>query len=149
MRESKKLQENKAVGKEFPGVSAQKDTKTSKPPFVGFRVTEEEMEQLKHLSAGMSVSAYIRRCLFGGDGAPRKIRLRAPVKDQEALGRVLGLLGQSRIANNLNQLAYEANCGTLLLDQQSEDQINEAYAYVRSMRLDLTQALGVGGQTQH
>ncbi|WP_306261362.1 plasmid mobilization relaxosome protein MobC [Pararhizobium sp. IMCC21322] len=149
MRESKKLQENKAAGRAFAGGSTPKDKETSKAPFVGFRVTAEEMAQLKHLSAGMSVSAYIRKCLFGGDGAPRKIRLRAPVKDQEALGRVLGLLGQSRIANNLNQLAYDANSGTLLLDQQSEDQINEAYAYVRSMRLDLTQALGIGGQTQH
>nr|WP_306264945.1 plasmid mobilization relaxosome protein MobC [Pararhizobium sp. IMCC3301] len=149
MMESKKLQENKAAGKAFAGASAPRDEAPAKAPRVTLRLTEDELAQLKHLSAGMSVSAYIRKCLFGGDGAPRKIRLRAPVKDQEALGRVLGLLGQSRIANNLNQLAYDANSGTLLLDQQSEDQINEAYAYVRSMRLDLTQALGIGGQTQH
>lgn len=149
MRESKKFRENKAVGKAFAGASAPKDEAPTNAPRVTLRLTDEEMAQLKHLSAGMSVSAYIRKCLFGGDGTPRKIRVRAPVKDQEALGRVLGLLGQSRIANNLNQLAYDANCGTLLLDQQSEDQINEAYTYVRSMRLDLMQALGIGGQTQH
>lgn len=149
MRKSCEFQGRKAVGAVFTDAVTNGAVKPAKAPFVGFRVTDEEMAQLKHLSAGMSVSAYIRKCLFGGDAAPRKIRLRAPIKDQEALGRVLGLLGQSRIANNLNQLAYDANCGTLLLDQQSEDQINEAYAYVRSMRLDLTQALGIGGQTQH
>lgn len=124
-------------------------SKRTKGPRVTLRLTEEELATLKHLSAGVSVSAYIRKCLFGKDAAPRKIRLRAPVQDQEALGRVLGLLGRSRIANNLNQLAHNANRGTLLLDQQSEEQINEAYTHVLSMRADLTQALGINGASQH
>ena len=103
------------------------------------------MAKLKHLSAGVTVSAYIRKCLFGKKETPRKIRLKAPVKDQEALAQVLGKLGESRIANNLNQMAYEANCGSLLLDEQTFTQIKEAYEHVCSMRQHLLEALGVTG----
>lgn len=143
MRKGGKFQGDKTVGAVFADAVKSRAQQSVKAPRVTLRLTDEEMATLKHLSAGMSVSAYIRKCLFGKGAAPRKIRLRAPVQDQEALGRVLGLLGQSRIANNLNQLAHNANCGTLLLDQQSEEQINEAYAKVLSMRADLTQALGI------
>jgi len=114
-------------------------------PRITLRLTEEEMEKLKHLSASVTVSAYIRKCLFGKQTAPRKIRLKAPVKDQEALAKVLGKLGESRIANNLNQMAYEANCGSLLLDEQTFNQIKETYEHVCSMRQHLLEALGVTG----
>ena len=44
-----------------------------------------------------------------GDGtAPRKLR-RKPAPDQALLAKVLGMLGQSRLANNLNQIAKAAN----------------------------------------
>ena len=57
--------------------------------------------------------------------APRKVRVRVPVKDQQALAQVLGLLGQTHIANNLNQIAYEANCGSLLMDEETENEIKD------------------------
>jgi len=114
-------------------------------PRITLRLTEDEMAKLKHLSTGMTVSAYIRKCIFGKDEAPRKVRLKAPVKDQEALARVLGKLGESRIANNLNQMAYEAHCGSLLLDEQTYNQIKEAYEHISSMRLHLLEALGIAG----
>lgn len=128
-----------------------KATKKRKPrgrqstPRITLRLTEEEMDKLKHLSANMTVSAYIRRCLFEKKETARKVRLRAPVKDQEALAKVLGKLGESRIANNLNEMAYEANCGSLLLDEQTYNQIQEAYEHVCSMRLHLLEALGITG----
>ena len=114
-------------------------------PRITLRLTADEMAKLKHLSANMTVSAYIRKCIFGKKEAPRKKRLKAPVKDHEALAKVLGKLGESRIANNLNQMAYEAHCGSLLLDQQTFNQIQEAYEHVCSMRLHLLDALGIAG----
>lgn len=75
--------------------------------------------------------------------SPRKSKLSVPTGDKQALARVLGLLGQSRIANNLNQLAYHANCGSLLLDDQTQEEIHEACTHVVAMRADLLKALGL------
>ena len=114
-----------------------------KAPRITLRLTEEELEKLKNLSSGMSLSAYIRKCLFGKNTAPRKVRSRVPVKDQEALAQVLGLLGQTRIANNLNQIAYEANCGSLLIDEETENEIKLACAHIAWIRVKLIEALGI------
>lgn len=113
------------------------------PSPITLRVTDAEREMLKSAAAGMSVSAYIRECVFGDVAAPRKIRSKIPVKDQAALARILGMMGQSRIANNLNQLAYQANMGSLLIDEKTEKEIHEAYALTLFMRAELVKALGL------
>ncbi len=41
---------------------------------ITLRLTEEEREKLKRLSSGMSVSGYIRKCLFGKGVNRRKVR---------------------------------------------------------------------------
>ena len=110
---------------------------------VTLRLSSDEISKLNILSKGMSRSAYIRKCVFGKNTTPRKIRSRVPVKDQEILAQVLGLLGQTRIANNLNQIAYEANCGSLLMDQETEDEIKLACAHIAFMRVKLIEALGI------
>ena len=112
-------------------------------PRITLRLTEEELAKLKNLSSGVSLSAYIRKCLFGADTAPRKLRSRVPVKDQEALARILGLLGQTRIANNLNQIAHQANCGSLSMDEKTEDEIKLACAHIAWIRVKLIEALGL------
>ncbi len=114
-----------------------------KTPRITLRLTEDELVALKNLSNGMSLSAYIRKCLFGKSATPRKVRSRVPVKDQEALAQVLGLLGQTRIANNLNQIAYEANCGSLLIDEETENEIKLACAHIAWIRVKLIEALGI------
>ncbi|MFT6658334.1 MAG: hypothetical protein ACJAZW_001495 [Maritalea sp.] len=133
-----------SIGSDFTNSSARPPEPKKKQPRITFRVTDEEMAKLTHSSAGMSVSAYLRDCIFGKDAAPRKVRSRVPIKDQKALGRVLFALGQTRIANNLNQIAYEAHCGSLLLDVQTDEQLNEACQHIKDMRSDLVKALGVG-----
>jgi hypothetical protein len=113
------------------------------PPPISFRVTDDERKQLEQSACGLSLSAYIRQCVLGEHAAPRKVRNRAPVKDHAALARVLGLLGNSRIANNLNQLAKDANCGALRMDRETEAQIEEAYSHIIAMRQELIRALGL------
>lgn len=100
------------------------------PSPITLRLTDDERARLKHLSAGMSISAYIRKCMFGDKATRRKRRTHVAVKDQEAIARVLGLLGKSRIANNLNQLAFHANTGSLLIDEETLGRINEAHEHV-------------------
>ncbi len=120
---------------------AKKPTPSQSP--ITLRVTDEERGRLKSLAAGMSVSAYIRKCIFAGDATLRKRRSHMPVKDQEAMARALALLGASRIANNLNQLAHKANTGSLIMDDDALAQIDAAYAHVRLMRDELVSALGL------
>lgn len=112
---------------------------------ISLRVTFEEKAQLDRDAAGMSLSGYIRWRLFDPDSPPPKSRGRFPVKDHQALTRVLGQLGQSRLANNLNQLARSANTGSLLMDGETERLIAEAAADVAEMRRLLMQALRVDG----
>ena len=66
-----------------------------------------------------------------------------PAKDREAIAQILGALGQSRIANNLNQIAYQANCGSLLMDEETDKEIKLACAHIAWMRVKLIGALGL------
>jgi len=52
-------------------------------------------------------------------------------------------LGNTRIANNLNQIAYEANCGSLLMDEETEKEIKLACAHIAWIRVKLIEALGL------
>lgn len=132
------------IRNDFVSAASDKDSRRRKRPSpITWRVTEEEREKLKCLAEGMPVSAYIRKCVFGKDAARRRRRSHTPVQDQEALAKILAMLGASRIANNLNQLAYHANTGSLLLDEHTLGQINEAYGHVCAMRELLIQTLGL------
>lgn len=81
------------------------------------RLTKEEREWLEALAAGMTLSAYVRACVFGQDAKRRKRRPKDVVEDKKAVAEALALLGQSRMASNLNQLAYHANIGVLIVGE--------------------------------
>ena len=49
--------------------------KTKRPSPITLRLTDEEREKLKIAAGDMPVSAYIRKCVFGAEVAPRKKRL--------------------------------------------------------------------------
>lgn len=91
----------------------------------------------------MALAAYIQAKALSKDLPRRKARSTASVADKQALAQILGLLGQSRIANNLNQLAYHANMGSLVMDDETKAQIAEAYDHVLLMRNTLVAALGL------
>ncbi|MCV6576902.1 MAG: MobC family plasmid mobilization relaxosome protein [Cohaesibacter sp.] len=97
----------------FSDAADQNRTRKSAPSPVTLRLTEEERAMLNEWSQGSSMSAYIRKCLFEDKESKRK-KPRRPeaIADHQALAQVLGMLGSSRIANNLNQLAFHANTWT-------------------------------------
>ncbi|GAA6176745.1 plasmid mobilization protein [Sulfitobacter pacificus] len=109
---------------------------------VTLRLTPEERERLEELADGMTLSAYIRACVFAKETRRRKHRPKNVIADKKAAAEALALLGQSRIANNLNQLAYHANIGALAIEEAEKAQIVEAYAHVQAIRSLLMQALG-------
>ncbi|MBK7162878.1 MAG: plasmid mobilization relaxosome protein MobC [Sphingomonadales bacterium] len=112
------------------------------PPF-SLRLTFEERAKLERDAAGMALGAYIRSRLLDPETvAPRK-RGKFPVKDHQALAQLLGLLGQSRLANNVNQLARAANTGSLAVTPDTEEALMSATADINHMRQLLIQALDI------
>ena len=112
------------------------------PPF-SIRLTKEERQKLAQLAQGTSLAEYIRSRIFDGNAPVHRTKGRFPVKDEQALSQILGMLGQSRIPNNINQLAKAANSGTLPATPDTEKQLHEACYSVNWIRRQLIQALGL------
>ncbi|XWN32121.1 MAG: hypothetical protein ROR55_03115 [Devosia sp.] len=104
------------------------------------RYSEDEYAQLKREAGRSSISEHIRWCTLLKEGRRNRS---VPLQDQEALGRALGLLGQSRLAESLAAIADEAQTGSLLLDDETLLMIKGACAQVSAIRHDLLIALGV------
>lgn len=123
--------------------SAKKPTGKAKyPPPFSIRFTFEERARLDADRGSQPLSAHIREKLFGEDVTPRKRLGNSPVRDSEALGRVLGALGASRLSSNLNQLAKAVNTGGLPVSPEVEAELMEACQEVQELRADLLRALG-------
>ena len=116
------------------------EKKDNYPP-VSVRLSKEERERLDAEAGSLSVSSYIRHRLFEAP-TPRRA-YRRPVQDDKALGEVLAALGQSRIGNNLNQLAKAVHSGSLPVSPETEQAILAACATVQQMGGQLVQALGL------
>jgi hypothetical protein len=112
---------------------------------LSIRLSDAEKTALQTRAAGAPLGTFIKRVLFSdpSGGGIRITKRRYPVKDTEALGQVLGLLGKSRLANNLNQLAKAANLGALPVTEETEADLRAACADVAAMRRLLLRALGV------
>ena len=122
--------------------------KKTLPPF-SLRLTPEERAQIEKDAAGMSLGAYIRSCLFDSSVPKRRVRNKFPVKDHQELAKVLGKLGRSRLANNLNQLAKAMNRGTLEITPETEQVIHDACSDIRWMRHILMAAMGLRGRSRN
>ncbi|MDA5556025.1 plasmid mobilization protein [Shimia sp. MMG029] len=116
-------------------------TRTTLSPLT-LRLTKDERARLEELATGMTLSAYVRACVFAEDAKLRKTRPADQVEEKKAAAEALALLGQSRIASNLNQLAYHANIGALIVGETEKDQIAEANEHLAAIRALLMQALG-------
>ena len=126
----------------FNDIAVQKAEKPKYPPPFSIRFTFEERARLDVERGRSALSAHIRDCLFGDDVAPRQKSGKSPVKDGEALGRLLGALGGSRLSSNLNQLAKAVNTGSLSVTPETEADIVAACEEVKALRADLLRALG-------
>ena len=112
-------------------------------PRVTLRLSPDDHERLKELAGSMALSTFIRAKALGLDLPRRRPRSSASVVDKHAIAQILGLLGQSRIANNLNQLANHANVGSLVMEEETCAQISEAHEHIVFLRKVLIKALGL------
>lgn len=128
-----------------------KETTTARPqgkpktkPF-SIRLTEDEKTLLLYRAATSRSVPMCGLILSNGEISfqPRRRRTKAPVKDHEGLARILAALGQSRIANNLNQIAKAVNIGVLPVTPETKQDIPVACSPVSAMRRYLLSALGM------
>ncbi|MBL4680601.1 MAG: plasmid mobilization relaxosome protein MobC [Pseudomonadales bacterium] len=119
------------------------DDKAKKyPPPFSIRFTFEERAKLDELSEGVPLGKFIKECLFKLAMRP-DASARLPIQDKKLIAKLLGLLGKSRIANNLNQLAKAANSGSLPVNDEVQKALMEAADAILWMRDTLIQALGL------
>ncbi len=129
----------------FNEIAADKaEEKAKYPPPFSLRLTYEERAFLEAEAGGKPLGAYIREKILGDKACARTRRGNSPVKDKEALGRVMGALGASRLSANLNQLARAVNSGSLPVTPETEAELKDACKEIADMRADLLRALGGG-----
>lgn len=128
--------------RDFNAVAAANPKKKPREAPFSLRLSFDEKALLRAAANGVPLGAYIKAKLF--DEPLEKVRRRNtnPVKDHEALGRVLGALGKSRLSQNLNQIARAANMGSLPVSPELEDELRQACADVEALRKELLRALG-------
>lgn len=118
---------------------AQVSKKQPKP--ITFRPkTEKQRVSIIKAAGDMRLGEFARLCVMEkiGRDAGKMI-----IKDQEAIVRVLSRLGRSEIGISLKAISQEAKAGSLLLDEETERKINEAYVCIMQMRSDRIKALGL------
>jgi hypothetical protein len=120
------------------------ESEKKRPAPFSLRLSFEQRAELEKQAGDQPLGAYILSRLFGDQvQPPPRRRSKNPVKDHESLAKVLGLLGQSRLSSNLNQLAKSANSGSLPVTPDTETALHEASNAVREMRRLLIEALNL------
>jgi len=109
---------------------------------LSLRLTVEERQSLEARAGGLPVSTYVKRQLFG-DERRSATRFRRVSADQALVAKLLSVLGQSRIAPNLDLLASQARAGNLFADAATTRQLLDACDDVRLMHNALMRALGM------
>lgn len=118
--------------------SAKRATRKRPAPF-SLRLTESERSFIKRKAGKRPMAAYIRSAILDGHEKPR----RGQNYDQQKLALVLSALGQSRLSQNINQLAKAANMGTLDFSPETERSLQNACAEIIALRQILIEALGL------
>lgn len=126
----------------FNEIAEDKARSANYPPPFSIRFTFEERARLDAERGRHSLAAHIRERLFGDDASVRKKPGNTSVGDAEAFGRVLAALGNSRLSQNINQLAKAVNTGSLPVTPESEADLTAACEEIRELRLELMRALG-------
>ncbi len=126
-----------------------KDRSGHTPSPFSMRFTKEERKSLDLAAAGRPLGTYIRWLIFKEDmpEMPKK-RTRGEVasQDQKQLAKLLGALGKSRIASNINQLAKAANSGSLPVSKDITASLKESVAAIGWMRETLIKGMGIKPQ---
>ena len=126
-----------------PPETRRKPPKAKRPAPFSLRLTEAEKARLLDEAKGAPLGSYIKAKALGTALPVRMRRTGLAVADREALAKMLALLGQSRLASNLNQLAHAANSGSLAMTPETEAELRSALDDIHALRRLLMTALGL------
>ncbi|MEO1190263.1 MAG: hypothetical protein AAFY02_00775 [Pseudomonadota bacterium] len=118
------------------------DRQPATKPF-SLRLTAEERQELERRAAGMPVGTFARKVLLESDQRARQRRGRFPVKDRQALAQVLARLGQSQLAQSLNDISRAAALGALPLTPETDALLAQAARDIAAIKALLMTALGI------
>lgn len=128
-----------------------KSSEKKYPAPFSMRFTKDERKSLEQAAASRPLVAYIRWLIFRKDMSemPKKrTRGETADKDHKEIAKLLGALGKSRIASNINQLAKAANSGSLPVNEEIISSLKEASSSIQWMRDTLIKALGLKPQSK-
>lgn len=110
-----------------------------------FRLAEVERTRLKYEanSLGISTGRYLRLLTVNEQARQKLAAIIERQNHRRQFADILVALGKSRIASNLNQLAYAANTGSLDFTPEVITQINEAYDAIMDIRALLIKETGM------
>jgi hypothetical protein len=110
-----------------------------------FRLPSSLKEQMAQEARvlGISSSAYVVLRLADNTTQRKLADIFMLQNRRTEYASVLRALGQSRIANNLNQIAYQLNTGNLIFTPDVAAQIHEAYEAILYIRSLLIEGMGV------
>lgn len=137
-----------AIKDTFSSSTKTKPSKKKRTPPLSIRFSDEERALLKQRAGSESLSAYIRQRALDGDVTARKTRGRTPIKDHEALARVLSALGRSELHKTLSFIISLSEIGALFFDEEEQDSLRIACADIAAMRSDLVAALGLRSECE-
>lgn len=123
-----------------------KAPKSTYPAPFSLRLTDQERAVLKEMANGQPMGQFIKDAIFDKAMRPPPAR-KIALADQKHIAKLLAALGSSRIASNINQLAKAANSGSLPVNKEIIDALNEAVDAVRWMRDTLIKGMGIKPQT--
>ncbi len=119
------------------------DKITKQPPPFSIRFSWDQRAELDRLSDGQSWGGYIKDALFVKKQRPHYNRQTSKIQDRKILAKLLGALGQSRIASNINQLAKAANSGSLPVNVEVVNAIMSAVKTIEWMKITLIEGMGL------
>lgn len=124
----------------FNGAAKKPQKRT--PP-VSIRFSDTQRSELEVRAKGQPLGPYIRNYVLDGHGFERKKRGQNPIKDHQALARVLRALGKSELGTYLCALHQLTNDGQFIADADTIEGLRKACTDITSLRNDLISALGL------
>jgi len=120
------------------------------PSPISVRFSEEERKILKREAGKQSLSTHIRMKVLGDKAKARKSssarKQQQPKMDFKLLAQLLGTIGQSELGRSLLALSLAAQSGSLPVDDDLTNKLNQACDDIKEMRSTLIVALGIKDQ---
>lgn len=138
---------DKAASRKSKAPSEPKPEKKRRPAPFCIRLSDAERARLTAEAAGRPLGAYIKAKALGDKPLRRPRHEGITVADRRPLAQALALLGRSRIASNLNQIAHAVNVGVLPVTPETEAELFAAVRDVRAVRRMLVAALGMKAES--